>query len=635
MKKSIPLFALLALLLAAPLAAQTQQAAATPTGAGEADYERERHMVESVLRTVVSVIQDVTLQHEDTPAVGDRLRLMAGQLSDAAQSFDLKPDATETAAVTSADLQRLERMLRDLQTQLQEIQQELQDGGNTEIADKLRPIDRGLNDAVGTVRDMITGETTDPYAAEPEPRRTEGDDWLRPGRYDRGQYEPRDGRRDEDWAEDERIQDRIDDRIQHVEDRARRIADRYEDRNTWICEGPDGDDCYRVDRYNRDDWRYRSGYDFDWHSDMGTFVGDLPTRWPYRETALYRPIPAIRYNRVEGFVVGIRRRPLEWDSYSRGKIFGQVGYAFGMDDIRYEVAAEQRFGRRYGGGPYDFKVGGGYRQNTFTNDLWKSSWAENSLGAFFFKSDFFDYYEVEGWTLYAVARVTPFFQFGAGYRSDDYSTLRNETSWSLFGGEAHRVNPAIDEGRMQSFVFSAEGGKVRSLDYLPRGVAFRAEAEVSEGLGGDFSFARFLGDVRAYVAVTRFSNLSMRLRAGYMTGDDMPFQKMFTVGGVGTSRAYPQNFFIGSRMLLANAEFAFYEAEILDEFLEDFQVFGLFDAAWVNNNRNAFDVGDVIPSAGFGLGFWDRSLRLELAWPLRDLTGTKEPTLWFRINPTF
>lgn len=370
------------------------------------------------------------------------------------------------------------------------------------------------------------------------------------------------------------------------------------------------------------------------HPDRDAFVGEVWNRWPFRSTAVYRPIPSFRYNRVEGLVLGIGRGPLEWDSYGRGKVFGQAAYAFSLDRWRYTAGAEARLGRRYGNDDFDLKLGGDYHRNTATNDLWKAGWAENTLAAFFFREDFFDYFETEGWTLYAVAHLTPYVQAGAAFRQDAYRSLRRRTSWSLFGGDGFRPNPPIDEGDMNSFVLTLEGGHVRGLSSRPRGLAFRLEAELGRGLGGDFAFNRYLGDVRLYAPLGP-NGLALRLRGGLADGA-VPYQKGFTLGGIGSTRAYPQNAFFGTRMLLANAEFTFYEWSFFDDvFLNDVQLFGLFDAGWVNDRSNRFDVDDVLPSAGFGVALDDRHLRLELSWPLRTVDGDRSPSLWLRLNPTF
>jgi hemolysin activation/secretion protein len=166
-------------------------------------------------------------------------------------------------------------------------------------------------------------------------------------------------------------------------------------------------------------------------------------------------------------------------------------------------------------------------------------------------------------------------------------------------------------------------------------MAFRIEAEVGEQLGGDFDFSRYLGDMRFYLPFGYRSSLGFRFRGGYAS-EDAPIQKMFTLGGVGSVRAYPQNVFFGTRMLLANVEYTIASISPLDEIFDDIQLFGFADAGWVNSfDSNTLDTDDIFPAAGFGLSFADRSLRLELAWPLKDYGGQKDPTLWLRITPTF
>ena len=195
--------------------------------------------------------------------------------------------------------------------------------------------------------------------------------------------------------------------------------------------------------------------------------------------------------------------------------------------------------------------------------MWKSSWAENSAAAFFFEHDFFDYYQTEGWSGYVVSRITPYAQLSVGYRADQYSSMAKTASWSLFGNNDFRPNPGINEGDMRSMVFTLEGGKVKSFNDKPSGAAFRLEAEVGQGMGGDFDFSRYVGDVRSYTQLTKDTGLSLRLRGGFTEGT-VPLQKAFTIGGVGSVRSYNQNVFLGTRMLLANAELALYEPEILD-----------------------------------------------------------------------
>ena len=89
-------------------------------------------------------------------------------------------------------------------------------------------------------------------------------------------------------------------------------------------------------------------------------------------------------------------------------------------------------------------------------------------------------------------------------------------------------------------------------------------------------------------------------------------------------------------MLLANVEYTIANISPLDDIFTDIQLFGFGDAGWVNSfGTNEVDMDDILPAAGFGLSFADRSIRLELAWPLKEVGGQRDPTLWLRLTPTF
>lgn len=643
------LFALLLLVFATVPTLRAQ--VATTDSTATATYATEINLIETALGTVVKVLQEATFKNTGT-AVGKHLRVMADRLNTATGAFTTPntPTATsvlalsptparspsEPVTITAGDLHRLEALLLAIHNDLRTLRQALLVDQQDTTADRLYPIERSVDDAVNLVQYIVRDE--------PEPTATlavhDGDRWMRPNRSGHRNWD------NDNWLSEFRsglreASDEVRDARGEVQSELRGASDEVRDamqeaRNEIRNAGDEVRDALGVRkryRSTRDRWR-RAG--FDRHSDFGTFVGDFDDSWPFRETSLYRPIPANRYNRVEGLVLGVGLRPLEWYDYERGKVFGQVGYAFGLDSWRYEIGAETRPGDGYNP-DFDFKLGGSFRRNTATNDLWKASWAENSIAAFFVENDFFDFYEVEGWTLYAAARVGSFLQVSGGYRSDDYRSLARNTGWSLFDGDGFRENPGIDDGRIQSLVFAVEGGDLMHRYSLPRGIIFRAEAEVSEGLGGDFSFARYMGDVRFHLPTGRYSTLSFRFRGG-ITDNDAPLQKRFSLGGVGSSLAYPQNAFWGTRMALGNVEYNMADVTLFDDFLEDINLFGFFDAMWVNSigGTNTFDFDDVLPGAGLGIALDDRFLRLELAWPLRsEFAGTKEPTLWLRLNPKF
>lgn len=354
----------------------------------------------------------------------------------------------------------------------------------------------------------------------------------------------------------------------------------------------------------------------------------------WERTVVQDDLP-VRYNRVEGFYIGLERGPLELDSRRAARLFGEVGYAFGLEDIRYAAGLDLRVTPR---GPYAAKVGGLYRQSTVTEDRWKIDPVENALGAFFARHEAYDYYEAEGWTVYGEMQLAQYGRAQAGFRSETHRALDRTRTWGVFGdaGDA-RFNPLASEGEVKALLGAVEWGRVRGLTSLPRGAALRLEAEVGQGVGGDYDFTRLVADGRLYLPLSSQGSLSLRLRGGTAYGDRVPFQKGFTVGGLGSARAYPQNAFGGRRMLAASAEVALANPDVLDDLFDelfgDLQLFGFSDFAWTG--AGAFAVADGVGDVGLGLGLDERRVRLELAFPLRDEGFGLRPTLWLRVSPAF
>ena len=553
-------------------------------------YEAERSAIETILSSVVDIVKDAANLSNSSDA-RSRLLNLSDQLTGSHQSF---------ATVSTREVEPAsdpEESIRMALAEIQAIRSDLTRKGDLDTSKRLGEIDDLLVEALEALQNNRTE-----IKLEPTNESRSEQAWLEPGEYS------------SDTADDSRVVD----------------AEPAPD----FAGNEPGNDFEESKELESDDdweWRTRRWDDYDRHDFLETYVGEFTYRWPFAESAVYRTTPAIRYNRVEGLVLGVRRQPLEWDSYERGRIYGSGGYAFGSDRWQYEIGAEGRLGRRYGDENIDLKIGGSYRRATYTDDLWKSTWAENSLAAFFFNYDFFDYYQTEGWTGYATARLTPFSQVTVAYRAEDYSSLNQETTWSLFGGDNFRFNPPVDSGRVQSVVIALEGGEVKGLHHLPHGLAFRGEAELSKGFGGDFDYNRYTGDLRTYVRTSRRSSLGARLRGGFTDGDAVPVQKGFTIGGIGSVRAHAQNAYYGSRVVIFNAEYAMVQGWLWDELL----IAGFFDAGWTNASSNEFAVDNMLKTAGVGFGLFDRTVRLDLAFPLDDFAGDKDPTLWLRVSPAF
>ena len=354
---------------------------------------------------------------------------------------------------------------------------------------------------------------------------------------------------------------------------------------------------------------------------------------PYRrESDANRAAPPLRYNRVEGLVVGLQRDPLSPASDDHTRVFGQAAYAFALRDLRYTVGVESRL---YDTAPTSLTLGVQYHEQTLSPDRWKTSYLENSLASFGFEDDFFDYYEAEGLTVYATQTLPRTVQVTAGVRAETHRTLTRQTDWSVFESGSFRENPAATEGDLRALFGAVTAGEISDPGGLPSGAALRVAATIADGLGGDFAFSRYEADARGFLRLTPETRLGLRLRGGYATSDAPP-QSRFALGGVGSMRGYRQNQFRGTRMLLANAEYLIDGATVFEGVLDDLFLAGLVDAGWAGGPDTPFRVDDVLPSAGFGVGLDERKVRLDVVWPLRDgPTLRSGPSIRLRISPSF
>ena len=368
------------------------------------------------------------------------------------------------------------------------------------------------------------------------------------------------------------------------------------------------------------------------HSDEYVGAPDGPETPYQQESAAHRAAPPVRYNRVEGVVVGLQRDPLSYTSDDRTRLFGQLAYAFGLDDVRYTIGAESRL---YKTDPVSLTLGVQYHEQTLSPDRWKTSYLENSLASIGFADDFFDYYEAEGLSVYATQTLPHTVQVTAGVRAEAHRSLTRQTDWSVFQSGTFRSNPAIEEGDLRALFGEVTAGTISDPGGLPSGVALRLAATVADGIGGDFSFYQYEADARGFLPLTPETRLGLRLRGGYATSTAPP-QSQFALGGVGSIRGYGQNPFRGTRMLLANAEYLIDGATLFDGVLDDLFVGGLFDAGWVGDPGTPFRMDDVLPSAGVSIGLDERSTRLDVVWPLRDgPTRPTGPSIRLRISPSF
>jgi len=325
----------------------------------------------------------------------------------------------------------------------------------------------------------------------------------------------------------------------------------------------------------------------------------------------------VRYNRVEGAFLGLRLPKEYWyNRYSDMAIYGHAGYGFKNRQWRYQIGLERAFlpSPRW-------TIGIEAHNLTDTQDEWIMPTSENSLAAFFFKEDFHDYYRREGFSAYASLEFLEGLTLSGEFRRDDYSNMRKETNWSLFGGKKRfRSNPLIHEGHLRSWGLSL-AYDTRDWKRNPgRGWYIQTGGELAgRRLGGDFDFDRVIIDVRRYQPITFYENIDFRLRAGSTRGR-LPEQFLFDLGGVSTLQGYPFKFLTGDRMVLANVEYRFSGRRMDFPILEDFELILFADAGWAWFAKDASRV-----TKSFDELSWSK-LKTDVGVALADEDGE------FRIN---
>lgn len=371
-------------------------------------------------------------------------------------------------------------------------------------------------------------------------------------------------------------------------------------------------------------------------SQVTSFAAAQSTYRPYRqEPSVYLSAPAVRYNRVEGVVVGLQKDPLGWTGTPEIAPFGQVGYSFGLREWRAVVGLEARLispptqDRGYG-----LKIGAHAAQTTATQDDWKRSWEENSVSALLFGQDLFTYYDLRAFTAYAVQRISRQLQLTIGARWADHAQLGRTTTWALLSGHRPGPNPRVDAGELRSALLTLEGGRLARLsERRSVGTIARFHAEFGQGFGAPLAYNRYILDVQTYRAVAPKVNLNLRGRAGVAT-EDAPVQMQFRLDGVRGLRTFEPAARAEERMLLGSAAWVWHDVPHTG-WSGPTQLRAFGDVGWFGDR--APPEGETFSFVGVGASAFDRVLSIELAWPLHGTPNRphsdSRPQVALKINP--
>lgn len=371
-------------------------------------------------------------------------------------------------------------------------------------------------------------------------------------------------------------------------------------------------------------------------SQVTSFAAAQSTYRPYRqEPSVYLSAPAVRYNRVEGAVVGVQKDPLTWTGPSPIGPFGQLGYSFGLRDWRAVAGLEARLitppeaDRGYG-----LKVGVHAARTTATEDDWKRSWEENSVSALLFGQDLFNYYDLRTLTAYAVQRISRQLQLTIGARWAEHDQLGRTTTWALLSGHKPGPNPPVDAGELRTVLLTIEGGRLaRLFESRSVGTIGRLHVELGHGFGAPLAYNRYILDVQTYRAVTPEINLNLRGRVGIAT-EGAPIQMQFRLDGVGGLRTFEPVARAEERMLLGSAAWVWHDVPHTG-WTENTELRAFGDVGWFGDH--APPDGETFQFAGLGVSAFDRVLSLEFAWPLHETRGRTllhwRPQVALKVNP--
>ena len=330
----------------------------------------------------------------------------------------------------------------------------------------------------------------------------------------------------------------------------------------------------------------------------------------------------IRYNRVEGFFLGVSPPKLAQADF---ELFGYVGYGFENAKWRYEVGLRRsRFWMNR------LVIGAAHYDQTDTQDRWIVSGLENTLAALLFREDFMDYYRRKGWRFFAVQSMSEIYKFGLEFRTDRYESMNRRTNWSIFGGDKKfRPNPSVEEGKMQSLLATAE---VDLMGYR-EGWIFRGQFEkAGDPFGGDFDFQRLMLQGKRYQRTFGNQQAVLNVMAGFHKSprDTLPDQKRFDLGGIESLRGFPFKAFTGDRMILGNVYYLF-GGDILGHsgfpIVRTLQLILFADTGAAFDTNNDLQLGDLKTDVGVAIADLENTFRINFAKRLDRSEDTIEITV--------
>lgn len=341
-----------------------------------------------------------------------------------------------------------------------------------------------------------------------------------------------------------------------------------------------------------------------------------------------------RFNRVEGFTLLSGIHYSEAD-HELPDIDIDVGYAFGLKRWDFDIGFRQQFGNKWA-----FYIGGNLYQGAFTPDLWRFTQHENTIAGLFFKEDFHDFYYRKGVKAYAGQQLGKYSFFQVEYTAQANDVLAKRTNKAIFGGKKHfRENYStmlFDSLALLSikgdlrligvrFSWDSRDDNIQphSGQYLELAWETAGDGIIGD-IGGDFSYDIVEATISHYQPLTPRQYLGFRLKGGY-SDQQLPLDRWFFLGGVGSLRGYDYKEYTGNRYMVGNLDYYW-------EFSDDFIVSLFADIGKAGFGEEEFVKRGY--KSDIGLGFIiDDVIRIDIAQRLDDIH--KNPLVMARTVMSF
>jgi hypothetical protein len=262
------------------------------------------------------------------------------------------------------------------------------------------------------------------------------------------------------------------------------------------------------------------------------------------------------YNRIEGLPVHLgpsfhdSAGAAEFNLSVLGIIRSANTFHWDSQNLGHRIMADMRVGRGrgYGLGVQSYDV-------MTPVETWQLPDPDASLAAFFGHRDFRDYFNRHGAKATATFNMSTRSSFSVDWSDERWSSPQVRSVLTVFGnGKAWRANPVVDAGRFHIGV--ARANIDTRNDEINPSTGWLILAEYERGSGEvttagptsalarpsaptELTYGRVLVDLRRYNRLSPTTWVNGRLvLGGWLHGDQLPLERRFSVGGIGTIPGY-------------------------------------------------------------------------------------------------